>query len=332
MSQKKLVVLFGPTGVGKSDLGLWLAEQAGLPICYFEPVLAYRELTIGSAKPSTSDQSRVKHIGVDLTTLKHPVTLMDMYSKIVPQVITLLESRGCALVVTGSGFFMRALLQGVPHYPERSEDLISKETIFKKITGQDYDGDCITQDQRNQCYSELKDLWPKRAELLHPNDNYRVLRSLEVASNMGPQTPELFEQTRIEGLGTTSILPPECELHLFGVFQERTIYEDRLKIRIRKMMEQGFLQEVTDLLDYPLQGALKSVGYREAYAYLRGGLPPGVDLDEAVFRAHRQLARKQMKWFGKREDVVWLNHTRFDVPSLGAFIFQNVGKPFTMKL
>jgi tRNA dimethylallyltransferase len=326
MQKAKLIVITGPTGVGKSDVALHLAEDLNQPLIYFEPVLAYQELNIGSAKPSRKDRERIKHEGIDLTDLDHPMTLVDLYHAILPKVVAQLAQNHLAIVVTGSGFFLKALLHGVPQFHEHEAGHIYKETIFKDITGKDTPekGEAIELPLRLQCYEVLKEKWPKRAVLIHPNDIYRILRSLEVAINLFEKYPDLKLSGQIESAGITSLLPPTVETHLFALSVDSPRYEENLRDRVSQMLEAGWIEEVQSLISQkrPLIGALKSVGYREIYEFLQIN-PSGFEDDaqkqafiDVLSRAHRQLFRKQVRWFKQFPSLLWLNNTERDTITL----------------
>ena len=328
-TNSKLIILMGPTGVGKSDLAIALAEQMQQPLFYFEPVLAYKELNIGSAKPSPEDRQRVVHEGIDLTTLECPLTLVDMYQLLLPKILEQLKTTGKAIVVTGSGFFLRALLQGVPKLHERGEGFIRKEAIFERLTGHIYPGHAkdVTEMDTTACFQALENIWPKRAEVVHPHDIYRVLRSLEVAENYLEAYPHLKNHTTIEAIGLSSLLPEDVQPLMYGVIRDEPHYTQCLQTRVKCMFEAGWIDEVKALIQKgaQLQGALKSVGYREIFQLLDGSLTLQKNelLQDRILRAHKKLSRKQLRWFTKHETAIWLNHSRFDTNTLAAFIFQN---------
>jgi tRNA dimethylallyltransferase len=330
-----LLVLMGPTGVGKSALAMQIAERLGLSIFYFEPVVAVRELTVGSAKPSEADRARIRHFGIDVTDLNHPFTLVDLYHHILPELNLHLKTQGLALVVTGSGFFLRALLHGIPALHQRrlpgEAPFVHKEEIYSRLTG----GRSYPKihpwktdpDAALLCYQELQRVWPKRAAKVHAHDVYRVLRSLEVYTNHLAKIPNLTAFETIEQVGLLSEILPNIRVHPVGLYCHPEDHLRRLKVRVHRMLQQGWIEEVTRLRreGFSLTGSLKSVGYREVMAFLDGTLilQRGETLQDRVVRSHLKLAKKQMRWFSAYERGIWLNHSQFSTEELAAFIFQN---------
>jgi tRNA dimethylallyltransferase len=286
-----VLVLTGPTGTGKTDWALRLAEALPLEIVSVDSALVYRGLDIGTAKPHRELRDRVPHHLIDIC---EPV---ESYSagRFVADATTLIAAihgRGrLPLLVGGTMLYFRALWRGIAPLPQASPEI--RRTIDERATREGWAA----------LHAELARLDPQTAARVHPNDPQRIQRALEVSYTTGRPISELQEATR-SPLGDTP-------LHAWALVPaNRDTLNVRLEQRFHDMMSTGFLEEVRtlhargDLTD--AHPAVRAVGYRQLWAHLTRECP----LPEAVRRgitATRQLAKRQMTWIRSEPGLTWVD-------------------------
>jgi tRNA dimethylallyltransferase len=282
----KLIVLGGPTGSGKSDLALKLAEEIGAEIVNADSMQVYRRLDIGTAKPSAADLARVPHHLIDILDPDQDFTASD-FRREAAAAIADIERRGKrAIVVGGTGLYIRALLHGLVDSPTGDPELRRQ---FDDVPGE-------------ELMRRLSLVDPETAERLYPNDRVRLIRALEVYLQTGRpisayRSEHAFSEANYDALK-------------MAIRVEREELYRRTDLRVEKMLEAGLVEEVRSLLaaGYGRElKAMRSIGYKEVTAYLAGEMT----LDEAVTlikRDTRRYAKRQMTWFGREKDIYWLEY------------------------
>jgi tRNA dimethylallyltransferase len=287
MSRPLLVVILGPTASGKTALSLHVAEQMQGEIVSCDSVAVYRELEIGTAKPSQEDRRLVPHYLIDVAGPEELVTAGD-YSRLARLAITEIAARGnLPIIVGGSGLYLRALLEGLFAGPPRSEEL--RVRLRERAT------------ERGTGYLH-KLLWridPAAGQAIHANDVPKVVRALEVSLSARTPMTGLWQQGRnaLEGFSILRI----------GLNPDREALYARINQRAREMFSAGLLEETRMLIDRygPSVWPLNSLGYKQALQHLRGEL----SLEQAIVAAqqsHRNYAKRQMTWFRREPEVHWI--------------------------
>jgi tRNA dimethylallyltransferase len=274
------IVLTGPTAVGKTSLALEIAETAGLEIINADSVCFYRHFNIGSAKPSALELKRVPHHLVDVADPLENYHAGRFLSECTAK-LNEIHSRGKrALIVGGSGFYLKVLRYGLWDAPATSDD-------FRKS---------VEQESTDTLFERLRNLDPVHAEKVGPADRYRLIRGLEILSLSGKKPSEL------EGKMSPTANPA---FKLAVIDREKEELEQRMRVRIEGMIRDGWIEETEDLkARFPESKVLRSVGYAQILDHLNGTLPsgrkvkPGIEgLIDEVALAHRQLAKQQRTWF-----------------------------------
>ncbi len=287
-----LIVLVGPTASGKTALALHLAAHLNrsAEIVSCDSVAVYRGLEIGSAKPTPAERSRVPHHGLDLYTLDQPCTAGD-YARHARAALAEIRSRGAvAIVVGGTGLYLRALLEGLAPAPQRDEVLRERLRATAARHGIGW------------LHRVLLRLDPVAAAAIHANDEPKLIRSIEVTlAAREPQTQqwqagrEALQGFRVLQLGVGNGAGLRAELYA------------RINIRAAAMFTRGLVEETAGLrLQYGDDcRPLSSLGYAQAMAELRGE----VSRKEAVADAqvgHRHYAKRQLTWFRRDPATHWL--------------------------
>jgi tRNA dimethylallyltransferase len=288
VSEPLLVVILGPTGSGKTALALLIAEKLGGEIVSCDSVAVYRDLEIGTAKPSREERQRVPHHLIDVAAPDELVTAGD-YSRRARKAIAEIRDRGrLPLVAGGTGLYLRALLEGLFPGQPRSEDFRSRLRQRAEERGPGY------------LHRLLRRLDSSAAGNIHANDVAKMIRALEVSIGSGRPMTELWREGRdpLKGFRILRI----------GLNPDRESLYQRLNHRAQEMFAAGLIEETRAVRErYGTQiRPLQSLGYRQASDYLDGKL----SIDEAVRSAqqgHRNYAKRQLTWFRREPDVHWLS-------------------------
>ena len=284
-----IVLVAGPTGSGKTAFAIRLARQCNGEIVGADSMQIYRQMDIGTAKPTPAEQAAVPHHMIDIVDPDQPFDAAD-YAAMAAGVIHEIAARGgTPMVVGGTGFYIKALIHGLLE-PGPSDPALRRRL---KQEAESLGGAAL--------HRRLQRVDRASADRIHPNDTYRVVRALEVYALTGDsltsvQQRHRFRQRRFNALELGLAWPREA------------LYE-RINRRVDQMIAQGFAQEVAGLLAAGYGRGLKSMqslGYRHLTAVLAGE----VDLPEAVAtlkRDHRRYAKRQLTWFRAQPSMHWLD-------------------------
>lgn len=282
MKSPKCLFLVGPTASGKSELAVQLAENLKAEIVNLDSVQIYRELNVGAAKPSKKLLERVPHHFFDLAGPGEELTAADLRR----HVFDFLKKYNKEFVVLtgGSGFYLKAILQGMYDLPKVSEEIKAQvESLGDEVA-----------------YQLLREKDPKRAEQLNANDIYRIKRALEICLSTGQSMTDAQENFAKQPEGFP------YPYQLIGLQAERDWLRERVALRTEEMLKQGMIEEVKGLLDqgYESWRPLSSVGYRQVMAYLKGDLQRD-HLTAEINQSTMKLVKKQMTFFRGQFDVQW---------------------------
>lgn len=288
--------------MGKTGVALELAQRFGAEIVNADSLQIYRELEIGTAKPTPAELAQVPHHLIDVAAPTEPYDA-DRYCHDGRRVLADLQGRGVPpLVVGGTGLYLKALLHGL--FEEGSPRPDIRERL--KIELQDLG--------LLHLYQRLADLDPTTAARLHPNDTYRILRALEVMEATGRPLSELFRGHRFRAC-------PYRVLKL-GLTLPREELNARIEGRVEAMLAQGLLAEVEGLLGrYPAElKPLQSLGYRHLSNFLEGRWS-WEEAIELLKRDTRRYAKRQFTWFRSDPAVRWFHPAQIDelAAALGDF-------------
>ena len=283
----RVVILLGPTGVGKSKLAMALAEALGGEIVSADSMQVYRYMVIGTAKPTRQEQKRVRHHLIDVVT-PDQFFHAGLYRALGRQTIDeLYKNEKPIWVVGGTGLYIKALTQGL--FPSPKIDHAVRESLKQEAKDK---GEVFL-------YKRLKNVDPRTASTLHPHDLFRTMRALEVFDSTGVPISFFREQHRF---GERPYLTLKIGLEMDRKALYRGIGE-----RVNQMVETGLLQEVEALMAMGYGSELKpmqSLGYKEMVQFLS----KRVGWDEAIRqikRDTRHYAKRQWTWFKADPEVCW---------------------------
>ncbi len=286
-SEPLLVVILGPTASGKSALAIDLAKQFAGEVVSCDSVALYRHLEIGTAKPTHEQRGLVPHHLLDLAEPDSPFTAGE-YARQARAVIREILGRGrLPMVVGGTGLYLRALLEGLFPGPQRSEELRKRLRSRAAGRGSPY------------VHRMLVRLDPEAASKIHANDLSKIVRAVEVCLASRAQMSGLWKKRGRDPLQGFRILR-------IGLDPSRERLYDRINQRAQQMFEDGLVEETKSLLDrFQASAPLDALGYKQAVQFLRGELTREQAITAAQ-QGHRNYAKRQMTWFRREPDVLWL--------------------------
>jgi tRNA dimethylallyltransferase len=286
-ARRPLVVVAGPTASGKTALAIALAEALGGEIVSCDSVAVYRLMEIGTAKPSAEERARVPHHCLDLYWPDEACTAGD-YARHARAAIAEIRAHGrTPIVAGGTGLYLRALLEGLAPAPQRDEALRARLRERVERRGSAW------------LHRVLARLDPTAAQLIHPNDTPKLIRSLEVTlSARQPQTAQwLAGREPLEGYTVLKL----------GLAPPRERLYERINTRAAAMFDRGLLAE-TEMLRTRFGDdcrALTSLGYAQAISVLRGESTREAAI-AATQQGHRNYAKRQGTWFRREPEMHWL--------------------------
>ena len=290
--RKPLIVLAGPTASGKTALALHLAEQFNGEIVSCDSVAVYREMEIGTAKPSLDERSRAQHHMIDIVWPDEPYSAGD-YSRQAREALAGITERGhLPIVAGGTGLYLRALIDGLSPAPPRQQGL--RDRLRQRVE------DLGPEHGPAHLHSILSRLDPAAAAAIHANDIPKAIRAIEVSLAARKPLTEQW-QTGRDALNGYRILR-------LGLAPTRERLYERINQRAAEMFDRGLIEETERLLERYGPGcrALSSLGYAEAAAVIRGDMTR----EEAVLKAqqgHRNYAKRQGTWFRREGNMHWFH-------------------------
>jgi tRNA dimethylallyltransferase len=282
-----LVVILGPTGSGKTALSLALARKFHGEILNCDSLAMVREFDIGTAKPSATEREHVPHHLFDVVDPLQSITAGE-YARQARKVLAEIIVRShLPIVVGGTGLYLRALLEGLFPGPQRSEELRKRLRQSAANRGPDH------------LHRILRRLDRVAAEKVHANDTPKLIRAIEVCLASRQKMSELWQKGRDPLLGFRVLR--------LGLDPDRSALYERINQRARRMFDAGLVEETAHLLQKHGASAhpLVSLGYKQSVQLLRGELTREQAI-QAAQQAHRNYAKRQMTWFRREPEVIWL--------------------------
>jgi tRNA dimethylallyltransferase len=281
----------GPTGSGKTDLALALAERLPVDVVSVDSAMVYRGMDVGTAKPTADVLARAPHRLLDMLDPARSYSAERFRVDALRELADIERAGRIALFVGGTMLYFRALQRGLARLPDANPAL--RAELDARAAREGWPA----------LHAELTRLDPRAARRVHPRDAQRIQRALEVYELTGRPLSALQD----EGVGET---PRRRWLKLALAPADRNVLHDRIARRLRHMLANGFVDEVRRLEargDLDLRTpSMRAVGYRQLWPYVRGD----VALDDAVqaaLAATRQLAKRQLTWLRAETDVMWLD-------------------------
>lgn len=299
---KKVVVICGPTAVGKSKIALELVQKCNGEIVSADSQQVWKELDIGTAKPTWEDRQKIPHHLIDVAKPEEHFDV-SRYVALADQVIKDITSRGkIPFVVGGAGMYIRILLYGLCEAPP--QDKTVRDTLIQRMEAEGPE----------KLFRRLVEVDPDTAQKIHPNDKTRILRALEVFEITGYPLSRFQAQHRFQN--------PRYEALQIGLNCDRKLLHQNIERRVDWMIANGWVEEVRELLKfYPSDSqALQSIGYKQLVQHLKGHL----SLEETVADIKKQtraFARRQLTWFRADKNIRWFDpQDEIDIRCLAPYV------------
>lgn len=294
MKKKKLVILTGPTAVGKTKLSIELAKRINGEIISADSMQVYRSMDIGSAKITTEEMEGIPHHLIDCLSPFEEFNVVLFQSLANEAMETIWEKGKIPILTGGTGFYIQAVLYKIDFTENHDNSEIRKRLEETAVTK----GAVFLHDK-------LKEVDPKAAGEIHANNVKRVIRALEFYELTGKKISEHNETQRKN--------ESPYEFSYFVLNDHRKDLYERIDQRVDEMIASGLVREVTALKEMGLDRtyiSMQGIGYKEILAYLEGE----ITLEEAVYiikRDTRHFAKRQLTWFKRERDVIWINKYDF---------------------
>ncbi len=283
-----LVIVLGPTAVGKSEHALELAQRFDMEIINTDSMQVYRGMDIGSAKPSPAQRKLVTHHLIDIKNPDEDFSAAQFRKEALNSIASLHRKGKLPLLVGGTGLYIRALTRGLFPAPPADQRLREELKEQQKNKGKWY------------LHRELTKIDPAAASRIHPNDTFRVIRALEVFHLTGKSISEQHQNHQFK--------ESYFNVLKIGLTRDRKELYDRIERRVDLMITSGLAEEVKSLLTKGYPPTIKpfqSLGYKQVLGFLQGE----TDMDEAVQlikRNTKRYAKRQITWFKKDKEIQWI--------------------------
>ena len=292
---KKIIILTGPTAVGKTDLSIQLAKAVNAKIISADSMQVYKYMDIGTAKVTKEEMQGVKHFLIDELDPKDDFNVVKFKQMAENAMNEIYECGSIPLVVGGTGFYIQALLYDVDFVEEDDKDNKLRDEYYK-----------IAEEKGNHYLHEmLKAVDPEAARIAHENNVKRVARALEFCTKTG----KLFSQHNSTQREKTS----PYDFVYFVLYDDRQKLYERIDRRVDMMFDAGLVDEVRHLKDAGYGKELVSmqgIGYKEVFDYL-DGIYDYDRLRYLIKRDTRHFAKRQLTWFKREKDVIWMNYDEY---------------------
>ncbi len=299
-THQPIVAIVGPTAIGKSRIGIEVAKILHTEILTADSCQVYRGMDIGTDKPTLEERQEIPHRLIDLVDPDYPFNVGDFRRHAIQEISRLHTQGLLPLVVGGTGLYIRVLLRGLCPGPPANWSIRQALTQEASERGWSF------------LHEKLQHVDPDLAQRLHPNDQPKVLRALEVYQSLGIPLSKMQKEHQFQESPYPSLL--------IGLTMDRQVLYRRIEARVEREIEKGLVEETRRLMRQGYSrslGSMKGLGYRQFSGYLDGEY----SYDEAVRllnRDTRRFAKRQMTWFRKEPGIHWITLEESDAPDKAA--------------
>ncbi|MEC4113951.1 tRNA (adenosine(37)-N6)-dimethylallyltransferase MiaA [Myroides pelagicus] len=286
-NNKYLIVVIGPTAIGKTALGIKIAQHYKSQIISCDSRQFYKEMYIGTAVPSDEELSAVPHHFIQNISIHTSYSVGDFERDAIAKLDELFQQNPIQVMVGGSGLFVNAILNGLDNFPD-------VDPSIREQLNNDLDTFGLAHLQ-----NQLKELDPIHYEKVALDNPQRVIRALEICLGTGKPYSSFLKQKETLRSFTPIII---------GLQADRELMYDRINKRVDNMINAGLIKEATELYPFKEHNALQTVGYREIFSYLDNEFDLAFAIEE-IKKNTRRFAKRQITWFKRTENVHWFDYT-----------------------
>ena len=290
MNKQKVIVICGPTASGKTALSIELAKKINGEIISSDSMQIYKDMNIGTAKPTKEEIQGIKHYLIDFVEPNIRYSVADFKKDAEKAIEEVLKKGKYPIIVGGTGLYIDSLIYGIEY-----QDIKLDEEYRKKL-------ESIAQKDKGleELYNKAKEIDEKAIQKISPNDKKRIIRILEIYKATGKNKTEQEEESRKKGV--------KYDYKVFAINMEREKLYERINQRVDIMVQQGLVEEVENLLKkydkFPT--AMQGLGYKEVVEYLENKCTKE-EMIEKIKMETRRYAKRQLTWFRKNKQTIWLD-------------------------
>ena len=288
MDKKKVIVICGPTASGKTALSIELAKKINGEIISCDSMQIYKDMNIGTAKPTQEEMQGIKHYLIDIISPNERYSVAD-YKRDAKKTIKEIINKGkIPIVVGGTGLYIDSLIYEIEY-----QDIQFDENYRKELEKQ------VEEKGLDYLYKKAKEIDPQAIEKISQNDKKRILRILEIYKATGKNKTQQEIESRKKEV--------EYDYHVYAIDWDREELYNRINKRVDIMIKQGLIEEVKKILEkykeFPT--AMQGLGYKEVVEYLEGKTTKE-EMIEKIKMETRRYAKRQLTWFRKNKQTIWL--------------------------
>lgn len=285
----KVIVICGPTASGKTSLSIEVAKKIDGEIISCDSMQIYKEMNIGTAKPTVEEMQGIPHYMLDFVLPSERYSVADFKEAATDRIEDILKREKVPIIVGGTGLYVDALTKNIT-YPEIEIDLEYRKQLEE----------LIKENGLESLYEEVKKIDEKAMQTISKNDKKRIMRVLEIYHQTGKTKTQLESESRLT--------PPPYEYIVFAINMEREKLYERINKRVDIMIDQGLIEEVEALTkkyeEFPT--AMQGLGYKEVVSYLKKEITKE-EMIEKLKMETRRYAKRQLTWFRKDENIKWID-------------------------
>ena len=289
MEKQKVIVICGPTASGKTKLSIEIAKKINGEIISADSMQIYKDMTIGTAKPTPEEMQGIKHYLIDFVLPNQRYSVADYNKDALKAIDEIIKKGKTPIVAGGTGLYVNSLIYGI-EYSDIEVDIEYREKLEKiaKLEGIE------------RLYEMAKEIDPEAIKNISKNDQKRICRILEIYHTTGKNKTEQEKESRKNG--------PKYQYLLYGITMDREKLYDRINKRVDIMINDGLIEEVQNVVkkydEFPT--AMQGLGYKEVVEYLNG-VTTKEEMIEKIKMETRRYAKRQLTWFKKCENIKWIN-------------------------
>jgi len=294
---KHLITIIGPTGIGKTNLAIKIANYFKTEIVSADSRQFYKEMNIGTAKPSNSELNSIKHHLINNKSINDDYNISDYEKDALNSINSIFNKNDIAILVGGSGLYINAILYGLDEIPEISNDIRNSLYLDLELKG------------IKKLQDQLKLLDPVSHDAIDINNPRRLIRALEVSISTGKSYSSFLKKKKKKR---------DFNIIVLGINQDRSELYNKINIRIDNMVENGLIREAKELYSLKSLKTLNTIGYTEVFNYIENKY----SLDECISEIKkntRRYAKRQLTWFKSIDRVEWIT-PEYDFEKIIAYI------------
>ena len=286
----KVVVIVGPTASGKTALSIELAKKLDGEIISCDSMQIYKDMDIGTAKVTKEEAQGIKHYLVDFVSPDQRYTVSDFKKDAETAIKEILEKGKVPIVVGGTGLYVNSLIYGIEYQDMKIDEDYRNELMSRAEDPAELE----------KLWNEANDIDPEAMTKISKNDKKRIIRVLEIFKSTGKTKTEQEILSRQNGV--------PYDYKVFGIMSDREELYERINLRVDLMIKQGLVDEVKSIYEkykkFPT--AMQGLGYKEVVWYLENKISYD-EMIELIKKETRRYAKRQMTWFRKTENIIWLD-------------------------